>query len=61
MKTLARTTSPFSSDVSQRRATFVSPKLVAQIAFTEKTKDGKLRHPVYLGLRDDKSYREVQQ
>jgi bifunctional non-homologous end joining protein LigD len=34
---------------------------VAQIAFTERTKDGKLRHPVYLGLRDDKSAREVRQ
>ena len=61
MKTLARTTSPFSSDVNEKSATFVSPKLVAQIAFTEKTKEGKLRHPVYLGLRDDKSSREVQQ
>lgn len=60
MKTLARTTSPFSSDVNEKSATFVSPKLVAQIAFTEKTKEGKLRHPVYLGLRDDKSSREVQ-
>lgn len=61
MKTLARTTSPFSSHISERSATFISPKLVAQIAFTERTKEGKLRHPVYLGLRDDKSAREVRQ
>ena len=27
--------------------------------FTEWTDDGKLRHPVYLGLRDDKSAKEV--
>jgi len=59
MKRLARTTSPFSSEVREKSATFVAPKLVAQIAFTERTKDGKLRHPVYLGLRDDKSAREV--
>jgi bifunctional non-homologous end joining protein LigD len=32
----------------------VRPELVAQIKFTEWTADGKLRHPVYLGLRDDK-------
>jgi bifunctional non-homologous end joining protein LigD len=61
MKTLMRATSPFSSRVIETSATFVSPKLVAQIAFTEKTKNGKLRHPVYLGLRDDKSVREVRQ
>ena len=56
---LVRSKSPFSSEVRERGATFVSPRLVAQISFTERTKDGKLRHPVYLGLRDDKSAREV--
>lgn len=61
MKTLRRTSSPFSSDTGEERATFISPKLLAQIAFTEKTKEGKLRHPVYLGLRDDKSVREVRE
>jgi bifunctional non-homologous end joining protein LigD len=61
MKRLARATSPFSSDVKEKSATFIAPKLVAQIAFTERTQDGKLRHPVYLGLRDDKSAREVVQ
>jgi bifunctional non-homologous end joining protein LigD len=61
MKTLKRATSPFSSHVSEKSTTFVSPKLVAQIAFTEKTKEGKLRHPVFLGLRDDKSFSEVRQ
>jgi bifunctional non-homologous end joining protein LigD len=61
MKTLTRTTSPFSSDVREKGATFISPKLVAQIAFTERTSEGKLRHPVYLGLRDDKPVRDVRQ
>jgi bifunctional non-homologous end joining protein LigD len=60
MKRLTRGTSPFSS-AAERGATFISPKLVAQIAFTERTKDGKLRHPVYLGLRDDKTAHEVRQ
>jgi bifunctional non-homologous end joining protein LigD len=38
---------------------WVEPKLVAQIAFSEWTSDNKLRHPRYLGLRDDKKAREV--
>lgn len=41
-----------------RSTTFVAPKLVAQIAFQEWTGDGKLRQPVYLGLRDDKKPHE---
>jgi bifunctional non-homologous end joining protein LigD len=38
---------------------WVRPQLVAQIKFTEWTTDGKLRHPVYLGLRDDKRATDV--
>jgi bifunctional non-homologous end joining protein LigD len=56
---LIRSKSPFASDVKEREATFLSPKLVAQVSFTEWTKDGKLRHPVFLGLRDDKEAQEV--
>jgi len=37
----------------------VQPRLVAQVAFGEWTRDGKLRHPRYLGLRDDKPAHEV--
>jgi DNA ligase D-like protein (predicted ligase) len=40
-------------------AHWVRPKLVAQVAFSEWTRDGKLRHPRYLGLRTDKSPDEV--
>jgi bifunctional non-homologous end joining protein LigD len=38
---------------------WVRPELVAQIAFTEWTRDHRLRHPRFLGLRDDKPAREV--
>ena len=38
---------------------WVGPKLVAQIGFAEWTRDGRLRHPRYLGLRDDKPARDV--
>jgi bifunctional non-homologous end joining protein LigD len=31
----------------------IRPELVAEVKFTEWTTDGKLRHPTYLGLRDD--------
>jgi bifunctional non-homologous end joining protein LigD len=51
-------TSPFADAPRLRNATWVKPKLVAQIAFAEWTADGKLRQPVFLGLRRDKSPRE---
>jgi bifunctional non-homologous end joining protein LigD len=43
-----------------KNATFLAPKLVAQISFTEWTRDSKLRQPAFLGLREDKSPQEVQ-
>jgi bifunctional non-homologous end joining protein LigD len=42
-----------------RSTRWVEPELVAQIGFAEWTRDGRLRHPRYLGLRDDKPAREV--
>jgi len=42
-----------------KELTFLRPKLVAQIAYQEITADGKLRQPVFLGLRDDKKARDV--
>ena len=50
--------SPFDESV-KIKAIFLKPKLVAQIKFHEWTRDGKLRQPVYLGLRDDKKPKEV--
>jgi len=47
--------SPFAGKIpSNETAHWVRPELVAQVRFTEWTDDGILRHPVYLGLRDDK-------
>src|SRR6201996_4670443 len=56
---LKRASSAFGSDIREKDATFIAPKLVAQIGYTEWTGDGKLRHPVYLGLRDDKHAKDV--
>src|SRR5438093_5691795 len=44
---------------TNERPHWTRPELVAQIRFTEWTADAKLRHPVYLGLRDDKRPAEV--
>jgi len=57
---LAATQSPFAKgQPKERDANWVRPELVAQIGFTEWTRDGKLRHPRYQGLRDDKAAVEV--
>jgi DNA ligase D-like protein (predicted ligase) len=52
-------TPPFDDPRLPRAARWARPELVAQIGFTEWTRDGRLRHPRYLGLRDDKDPREV--
>ncbi|MEV7138853.1 non-homologous end-joining DNA ligase [Streptomyces tauricus] len=51
--------SPFTDRVREAGAHWAEPVLVAQIAFTEWTRDGMLRHPRFLGLRYDKPAREV--
>ncbi|MGC2769897.1 MAG: hypothetical protein WB607_30690, partial [Candidatus Acidiferrum sp.] len=58
-RSLIQPKSPFIEPVEERDVTFLKPKLVAQVSFSEWTKDGKLRHPLYLGLRDDKKASEV--
>ncbi|BDG04459.1 non-homologous end-joining DNA ligase [Anaeromyxobacter oryzae] len=42
-----------------RNAHWVKPVLVGEVSFTEWTKDGKIRHPSFQGLRDDKRAEEV--
>ncbi|MWD28575.1 DNA ligase D [Aquicoccus sp. SCR17] len=61
LKARARKTSPFSGDLPSeaKGAQWVTPELVAEVAYTEFTADGHLRHPVYHGLREDKDAREV--
>ncbi|MEH6743436.1 DNA ligase D [Hyphomonas sp.] len=43
----------------KRDAVWVSPELVCEIAYTDRTEDGLLRHPSFLGLREDKEAAEV--
>jgi len=56
---LVRKQSAFVDPPRDRDVTFLAPKLVAQISYQEWTTDKKLRQPVFLGLRDDKSAQEV--
>ena len=57
---LERPEPPFTRDgLSRKGVHWVRPDLVAQIGFTEVTRDDKLRHPRFLGLRTDKRPREV--
>ena len=52
--------SPFAEvPKTNQPATWVKPKLIAEIKFQEWTADGHMRQPVFIGLRDDKSPKEV--
>ncbi|HEX8705854.1 MAG TPA: DNA ligase D [Myxococcaceae bacterium] len=56
----ARVANPIAVDAKYRTgAVWVKPKYVAQVNFTEWTDDGRLRHPVFQGLRTDKKPEEV--
>ncbi len=73
MESLRRDTCPFANlpektagkwsqnitPAEMRRCKWVEPEIVCQVKFTEWTRDGKLRHPVFLGVREDKRAREV--
>jgi bifunctional non-homologous end joining protein LigD len=64
LRPLERKTSPFSPVPKMPRVrkddvVWVEPKLVAEISFAEWTHDGRLRAPVYQGLREDKDPEDV--
>ncbi|MEA2492493.1 MAG: bifunctional non-ous end joining protein LigD [Thermoleophilaceae bacterium] len=60
LKKRARDTSPYSPPPAPpRQSQFVEPELVAEVEFTEWTREGILRHPAYKGLRDDKPAKDV--
>jgi bifunctional non-homologous end joining protein LigD len=54
-----RTKPPVADPPREKDATFLAPRLIAQIAYEELTNDRKLRQPVFLGLRDDKRPEDV--
>ena len=57
---LERKTCPFvQKPKTDTQAHWVTPSLVAEVTFTEWTRDGQLRHPVYVALRSDKDARSI--
>jgi DNA ligase D-like protein (predicted ligase) len=54
-----RKTSPFADSIHEKTAHWARPDLVANIGFTEWTRDGRLRHPRFQGLRTDKPAKSV--
>ncbi|MGH7570565.1 MAG: non-homologous end-joining DNA ligase [Gemmatimonadota bacterium] len=61
LSSIERKTPPFrdSDGIAKKGVHWASPKLVAEVGFTEWTTDGKLRHPRFLGLRRDKDPKSV--
>lgn len=62
LNSLSRKTPPFADPPEGREAkdvTWVTPDLVGEVSFTEWTTDGRLRHPSFLGLREDRNPDDV--
>jgi bifunctional non-homologous end joining protein LigD len=61
LERVARKTSPVTlpEDVDLSDVRFARPDLVVEVRFSEWTKDGRLRHPAFVGLREDKDWKEV--
>lgn len=60
MSALETDQSPFKSKVPLNgKVTWLKPKLVADIAYTEVTRDKIFRHPVFIRLRDEKGVKDV--
>ncbi len=56
---LERDANPFTGTGVPREAHFVEPSQVAEVRFAEWTDSGRIRHPAYFGLRDDKRAADV--
>ncbi|MGB7978485.1 MAG: non-homologous end-joining DNA ligase [Chlamydiales bacterium] len=60
LRKVASSACPFAEEPHPNTAvTWVKPKLVCEVEFTEWTDDGKLRHPIFKGMRYDKAAKKV--
>ena len=59
LRPLARESSPFVDAPKVRGQHWVEPRLLCEVRFSEWTREGHLRHPVFLGLRDDVGFEAV--
>lgn len=60
LQPLVQKDSPFDEKIkTNSTVTWVKPKLICEVKYSEVTTDGKFRHPVFLHLRDDKTINEL--
>jgi len=60
MQALRTDKKPFEQKVKdEHTTTWLIPKLVGEVKFTEWTSEGEMRHPAFLGLRSDKEAPKV--
>ena len=62
LRAAERSTSPFADEVPRAHAKdahWVTPRLVGEVTFSEWTRDGRMRHPSWRGLRTDKDPQDV--
>lgn len=60
MKPLIQKKSPFKTEIKTNMpVTWIKPIMVCEVKFTEWTRDGHLRHPIFLRLREDKTSMQV--
>lgn len=60
LQPLVQKDSPFDEKIKTNSpVTWVKPKLICEVKYSEVTADGKFRHPVFLHLRDDKTINEI--
>ena len=59
LKPLKQEKCPFMPEIPTSSATWVKPSLICEVSFSEWTRDGKLRHPTFKGMRVDKKAKQV--
>lgn len=59
MDTMLVSGSPFDDEIREPTAHWIRPEMVVQVGFSEWTRDGRLRHPRFGGLRSDKAAADV--
>jgi bifunctional non-homologous end joining protein LigD len=60
LKAITTKESPFAERVPESaRVTWVEPRFVVEVEYSERTRDGRLRHPRFRGVRDDRDPKEI--
>jgi ATP-dependent DNA ligase len=59
MDAMTQADNPFADEVAEPTAHWIRPEMVIQVGFAEWTRDGRLRHPRFAGVRMDKPATQV--